>query len=192
MHVINEWQNLLDKNSGGHIHVISLNWEKVFDRIPHHRLLLKLRNCGIAGSLLDWFSCYLDNRVQRVVCGGQFSEAFTVPSGVVQGSVLGPLLFNIFVSDLPNCVTSNLIMYADDSTIYRYISSYLDECKLQDDLTSIVLWSVNNGMNLNVAKCKFMDVTLSSLWRLGMYNINNIPVENTDHIKMLGVYVAFN
>jgi ribonuclease P/MRP protein subunit RPP40 len=141
---------------------------------------------------LDLFSYYLDNRVQRVACGGQFSETLTVPSGVVQGSVLGPLLFNIFVSDLPNCVTSNLIMYADESNIYRHISSYEDECELQDDLTSIVLWSMNNGMSLNVSNCKFMDVTLSSFRRIGRYVINNVPVDHTDHIKMLSVYVAFN
>jgi ribonuclease P/MRP protein subunit RPP40 len=192
MQIINDWHILLDQNSGGHIHVISLDWEKAFDKIPHQRLLLKLRNNCISGPLLAWFSSYLKNRKQRVLCGGQFSDLFPVPSGVIQGSVLGRLLFNIFVSDLPSCVTSNLIMYADDSTIYRHIQSFDDERKLQEDLASIFLWSANNGMNLNVAKCMFMDVTLSSRRRFGKYEINNIPLEHADHIKMLGVYISFN
>jgi ribonuclease P/MRP protein subunit RPP40 len=192
MYTINEWQHLLDVNAGCHVHVISLDWEKAFDRIPHERLILKLRNFGIVGSLLKWFRCYLTNRKQRVGVGGEFSGLFDVPSGVVQSSVLGPLLFNIFVSDLSCSVSSKLIMYADDLTLYRLVKNFEDETNLQNDLNSIFLWSVNNGMSLNVNKCKFMDVTLSSLKRFGKYGINGIPLEHADHIKMLGVFVSFN
>jgi hypothetical protein len=156
---INKWQCTLDRNSGGHIHAISLDCEKAFDHIPHQRLLLKLRRAGINGSLHDWFASYLSNRKQRVLFDGEYSDEFDVPSGVVQGSVLGPLFFNIFISDLAHCVSSDLIMYADDSTLYRHIKSFQDEVLLQEDLNNIVLWSVNNGMKLNASKCTFIDVT---------------------------------
>jgi hypothetical protein len=85
MKTINDWHKSLD--SGGHIHVISLDWEKAFDKIPHQRLLLKLRNAGISGSIFEWFKCYLNNRKQRVLCSGTFSDTLDVPSGVIQGSV---------------------------------------------------------------------------------------------------------
>jgi ribonuclease P/MRP protein subunit RPP40 len=81
----------------------------------------------------------LKGRKKRVLFGGQFFDDFAVPSGVIQGSVLGPQLFNIFMSDLSNVVTSNLVLYADDSTLYRYIKSYEDEIVLQEDLNNIVL-----------------------------------------------------
>ena len=192
LYTINEWQKMLDKSSGGHIHAISLDWEKAFDRIPHSRLLLKLNNAGITGILLKWFNCYLSDRTQRVFVNGSQSKECKVPSGVIQGSVLGPLLFNIFVSDLPNCVDSKLIMYADDSTLYRQINSHDDELKLQEDLNNIMYWSSVNGMKLNAAKCSFMDVTLSNFRRYGRYSINNLPLAHTDHVKLLGLNISYN
>jgi hypothetical protein len=83
-------------------------------------------------------------------------------------------------------------MYADDSTLYRHIKTFEDDVKLQEDLSNILLRSVNNGMKLNAEKCKFMDVTLSFFRRYGKYNINGIPLENAEYVKMLGVYLSFN
>jgi hypothetical protein len=83
-------------------------------------------------------------------------------------------------------------MYATDSTLFRYINSFDDEIKLQDDLTNIILWSHNNGIKLNAIKCKFMDITLSSLRRFGKYYINGVAVVHANCIKMLGVYIPFN
>jgi hypothetical protein len=78
---------------------------------------------GIDGSLLNWLKCYPHDRKQQILCAGQVSRNLNVPSDVVQGSVFGLLLFNIFVSDLPNCVSSNQIVYADVSTLYIYIKT---------------------------------------------------------------------
>jgi hypothetical protein len=192
LETINNWQQIPDCNPGGHIHAISLDWEKAFDRIPHSRLLLKLRGAGFNGSLLQWFKCYLYQRKQRVIFGGQFSDEFDVPSGVIHGSVLGPLIFNLFISDLSNAVSSDLVLYADDSTLYRHISSFPDEIALQEDLNNIVVWSLNNGMSLNVKKCKFMDITLSSLRRFGRYTVNGNLLDHSDCIKLLGVYISFD
>jgi hypothetical protein len=83
-------------------------------------------------------------------------------------------------------------MYADDSTLYRHIKTFDDMLKLQEELSNILLWSVNNGMKLNPEKCRFMDVTLSSFRRYGIYNINGVPLGHAEHVKMLGVYVSFN
>jgi ribonuclease P/MRP protein subunit RPP40 len=144
--VINKWQRLLDSHPGGHIHAISIDWEKAFVLIPHSRLLLKLCKIGVNGVLLKWFKNYLTCRKQRVLLNGSISALHNVSSGVIQGSVLGPLLFNTFMTDLPTCVLSPLITYADDSTIYRYIDSYDDEVCLQQDLNNIQNWCIDNGM----------------------------------------------
>jgi ribonuclease P/MRP protein subunit RPP40 len=121
-----------------------------------------------------------------------FSKSYNVSSGVIQGSVLGPLLFNIFMSDLANCVSSPLIMYADDSTLYRVINDYNDEVLLQNDLNSIQLWCINNGMKINETKCVFMDVTLSKFRRFGRYFINDFAIPHAEYVKMLGVFIAFD
>jgi ribonuclease P/MRP protein subunit RPP40 len=189
LNTINEWQSIWDRNSGGHIYAIALDWEKAFDRVPHPRLLTKLRNASIDGVLHSWFTSYLKNRKQRVLFSGELSEIFNVPSGVKQGSALGPPLFNSFVADLANCVSSRLVMYADDSTLFRHIESFQDELDLQNDLSNIFLWSINNNMQLNIKKCLFMDVTLSSLRRVGRYCINEILIKHTDSIKLLGVHI---
>ena len=96
------------------------------------------------------------------------------------------------MSDLPNCVDSKLIMYADDSTLYRQINSHDDELKLQEDLNNIMYWSSVNGMKLNAAKCSFMDITLSNFRRFGRYSINNLPLAHTDHVKLLGLNISYN
>jgi ribonuclease P/MRP protein subunit RPP40 len=95
-----------------------------------------------------------------VKVNGTLSINCSVTSGVIQGSVLGPLLFNIFVADLPQCVNSPLVMFADDSTLYRNIQSFDDEIELQEDLENIEMWCSVNGMCLNVTKCLFMDIVL--------------------------------
>jgi hypothetical protein len=192
LHILDEWSKHLDTHSGGHVHVLSLDWEKAFDKFPHSRLILKLRKLGITGPLLSWFKCYLGKRSQRVLVNGTFSTWRDVPSGVIQGSVLGPLIFNIFMSDLGACVTSKLVMYADDSTLYRPIHDFSDELKLQEDLCNIEIWCKVNGMNLNVSKCTFMDISLSKFRRFGRYTVNNELVSHTDNIKLLGIYITHN
>ena len=161
----------------------------MFSYVYYFIIIIKI---GVRGTLYSWFRSYLANRKQRVLYNGCFSQYHDVPSGVIQGSVLGPLLFNIFMSDLPNCVSSPLIMYADDSTLFRHINSYDDEVQLQTDLDNIQLWCINNGMKMNANKCKFMDITLSKLRRFGRYTIDMNPVPHTDYIKLLGVFVAYD
>ena len=101
-----------------------------------------------------------------------------------------PLLFNIYMIDLPGCVNSKIVQYADDSTIYRAVKSPDDTKILQDDLTNIAVWCANNGMELNTDKCKVMDITFSSRSLTPHYSIGEQPLEYCEQEKLLGIYVT--
>ena len=100
------------------IRVIFCDISKAFDRVWHKGLLFKLRRMGITGSLLSWFRSYLGQRHQRVVLEGSYSDFLEVKAGVPQGSILGPLLFVIYINDIVNDIGSNIKLFADDTSLY--------------------------------------------------------------------------
>ncbi len=100
-----------------------MDFSKAFDRVPHARLLKKLEYVGVQGQTLKWIQSFLQGRTQRVVVDGVASEPSAVLSGVPQGTVLGPILFLIFINDLPDYVQSSTKLFADDLILYRKISS---------------------------------------------------------------------
>ena len=110
-----QWANTLHKQSSSH--VLFLDFSKVFDRVPHRRLLLKLDCIGVRGNLLRWIQAFLVSRRQRVVVDGCSSDWSPVSSGVSQGSILGPLLFLLYVNDIGAHLKSQIRLFADDCTI---------------------------------------------------------------------------
>ena len=117
--------------------LIILDFSKAFDRVPHERLLKKLDHYGIGDSTQGWIKAFLSNRTQQVIVEGATSDTVPVVSGVPQGTVIEPLLFLIFINDLPNCVQSRIRLFADDCILYRKIRSIKDTIILQDDLNKI-------------------------------------------------------
>lgn len=123
-----------------------LDFSKAFDRVPHRRLLAKLHHYGIRDNTLKLIEAFLTDRTQRVIVDGSTSEAAPVISGVPQGSVLGPILFLIFINDLPQRVSSKARLFADDYVVYREITSE-QKCRiLQDDLNKHAAWEKRWGM----------------------------------------------
>ena len=116
LEVLDEWTQVLEE--GGSIDVVYMDLMKAFDTVPHHRLLCKLEAYGIQGKVLAWIRSFLLGRRQRVVVSGQKSDWSAVSSGVPQGSVLGPILFLVYVNDLPTCVRSGTKLFADDTKLY--------------------------------------------------------------------------
>ena len=156
LHVLREIGELLDKRI--QTDIVYLDFAKAFDRVDHQLLLKKLNNFGVGGNLLEWFRSYLKDRRQRVVVHGKASQELPVLSGIPQGSILAPLLFLIYVNDLPQLTnTSSVALYADDTKCYRAIRSGEDVNCLQSDLR-IVESGVENGewilINRNVESSK--------------------------------------
>ena len=125
-----DWTNILNKGKG-QIDVILLDFSKTFDVVPHHRLLMILYMYGITGKTHRWIEDFLGNRTQEVVVNGSKSECGMVKSGVPQGTVLGPLLFLIYINDIESQNTSSIQPFADDCALYRPIYSESDSLSLQ-------------------------------------------------------------
>ena len=150
----NEITRLLD--SGKPVDVIYLDFAKAFDKVPHKRLLCKVKSHGISGQVLEWISVWLQNRQQRVTLNGKFSEWNEVISGVPQGSVLGPLLFLIFINDLDNGIVSKICKFADDTKLGGAVSNNEEISVLRNDLAKLCEWADTWQMKFNVDKCVVM------------------------------------
>lgn len=176
------------------VDVIYLDFSKAFDRVPHERLLIKLECLGIKGSLLSWFRSYLTGRRHRVIINGEKSTFLPVMSGVPQGSILGPLLFLIFINDMPSSISqgTSLPLFADDSKCFRLILGQDDGIKLQNDLTNLCKWASTWGMEFNVKKCKVLRIArIKSIFERDYY-LGNMKLERVEVEKDLGVLITHN
>ena len=150
--------NAVDNNKSAD--VFYLDFAKAFDKVPHQKLLLKMRSKGINGEVYAWISAWLSNRTQTVRVGESESTASAVKSGVPQGSVLGPPLFDVFIDDLDDCaeLLDILLKFADDTKGMKEITGIEDNEKLQQSLDKLVSWAEKWGMQYNIPKCKIMHV----------------------------------
>ena len=141
--------------------IIILDLSKAFDKVSHRCLKLKLEYYGIRYSFaMDFF--LPNQRTQRVVCSGHISPPIAIASGVPQSTVLGPLLFRIYINDLPDLITSSCSLFADDCLLYREIDTP-DDCKiLQNDLSKVESWANEWIMTFNTTKCEIIQITLKN------------------------------
>ncbi|CAB3387287.1 Hypothetical predicted protein [Cloeon dipterum] len=177
-------------SSGQHVHAVFLDWAKAFDRVPHQRLLSKLQHHGVDCEALRWLKNFLVGRSQFVRFGGARSEPCEVTSGEIQGSVLGPLLFNIYVSDLPAALKTNLVQYADDCTVFKVVSCQDDVDELQDDLALVDIWCTNNGMQLNAKKCVAMDISRARQPWTPQYTIGGVVLDYVCTQRLISVHIS--
>ena len=189
---VNNWQQTLDNCK--EICAIFFDLRKAFDSVPHSLLLNKMKSLGFDDHIMKWTFSYLCNRQQYVVLNGKQSSAKPVLSGVPQGSVLGPLLFLIYINDAVNEELdsgTHIILYADDILLYRTISSPADYGKLQVDIDILSSWITSNNLSLNIAKCKFL--VISRLRKNSIpvprLTLNSHPMERVSSYKYLGVTI---
>ena len=137
-----------------------LDISKAFDKVYHEGLLYKLRQLGIEGKLLQWIKSYLTGRQQRVVLNGASSEYKCTNAGVPQGSILGPLLFLVFINDIVLNINSKIYIFADDTSIMRQITNPITDFEiLNQDLTTLNNWAMRWRVNFNAAKTEYMIFT---------------------------------
>jgi Reverse transcriptase (RNA-dependent DNA polymerase) len=167
--------------------VIYMDFSKAFDRLDHGILLQKLSTFGLSHQLLQLFVSYLQNRQQYVFYKGFKSVEYTATSGVPQGSILGPLLFNVFINDIIDVIDVNCLLYADDLKIFTYISS-VDDCeKLSLSLMNVQKWCTENRLYLNITKCQVMSFSLKPNLLFYDYKIDETILHRPDIFVDLGV-----
>ncbi|XP_055643865.1 uncharacterized protein LOC129780031 [Toxorhynchites rutilus septentrionalis] len=166
---------------------IYFDFSKAFDKVPHGLAIRKLNHLGLPSWITEWLSSYLAGREAFVKIGNARSRMYSIPSGVPQGSILGPLIFILFVNDLTGCLKSGKLLYADDLKMYRTIHSVLDCCALQADIDELTRWCSANGMQLNITKCKSTTFTRCQTSISFNYKIASNNVERVNCIRDLGV-----
>ena len=186
----NDLHRTLEEN--GQVDLILLDFSKAFDKVPHSLLLHKLKNYGIDTAAVSWITAFLDGRTQEVLVEGQTSASSDVTSGVPQGSVLGPLLFLLFINDMPNYVSkdSTVRLFADDAVIYREIKTEQDSALLQQDLNSLLKWERDWGMSFHPSKCNVLRVTRRKKIVESKYSIRGHALELVDSAKYLGIILS--
>ena len=181
--------SMLDENEP--VDIVYLDFSRAFDKVSHSKLIQKLNNHGIKGKIQEWIKSWLRDRLQYVEINGKRSETGEVKSGVPQGSVLGPLLFIIFINDLEYSVVLNILRkFADDTKGASKVKSEEDVSNFQKALDSLVEWSKDWGMHFNTSKCKIMHCGKNN--RKADYYMEGVKLNSVDSERDIGVYISSN
>ena len=172
---------------GKPVDVIYLDFQKAFDKVPHERLLNKLKAHGISGRILKWIGEWLKGRQQRVVLNGRVSSWLFVTSGVPQGSILGPLLFLIYINDIDSGIVNKLLKFADDTKLVGTVSSEVEIEQLRSDIKRLYDWSVDWQMLFNSDKCKTLHIGYANA--ITDYFLGDVVVKTVKEEKDLGIII---
>ena len=184
---LDDWTKSIDE--GLKLDAIYFDISKAFDTVNHNLLLIKLRSTGISGNLLKWLHMYVVGRQFQVRVNRSFSKWMEIDNGVPQGSILGPLLFLIFINDLPNHIDANITLFADDAKIWGMANNVQERMKLQKAVDTFQTWATSNGLRLNEKKCKVVHLNHNDEFP---YTINTNPIESSKLERDLGTLVASN
>ena len=186
---LNATTKLLDE--GKNFDVLYCDFSKAFDKVCHKRLLVKLKEAGVGGKVLEWIKDWLKGRKQRVRVEEEYSDWIDVLSSVVQGSVLGGILFDLFIDDIDIAALEALVWkFADDTKAVKVIESEEDCKRMQVIIDSLGAWAKKWGMAFNVKKCKVLHVGRTN--PKYQYFLNGEKVEAVKEEKDLGVYIEDN
>ena len=177
-------------SKGKQTDLVLLDFSKAFDKVNHSKLLWKLHQYGIRGHALAWIRAFLGNRSQTVVLEGEESGSVPVTSGVPQGSVLGPILFLVYINDLPDELSSQVRLFADDTAVYLTIGGAEDGKVLQTDLDRLSVWEDRWDMEFNPSKCQVVRVTSSRTLFNIAYTLHGQVLEVVTSAKYLGVDIS--
>ena len=177
---------------GKSVDVIYLDFAKAFDKVPTERLIKKVAAHGIVGRMAGWLKAWLTQRKQRVTVNGKKSGWRDVLSGMPQGSVLGPVLFVLFINDLDGAATAKQLLkkFADDTKLAQVIEGPRDSEELQESLDRLCKWATKWGMSFNVAKCHVMHIGRHN--QRNVYKMDGVALATTETERDIGVLISSN
>lgn len=188
LEVLNNFSSMIENKDC--IDVIYLDFSKAFDTVPHQRLITKLKSYGIDGNILNWIADFLSNRSQRVRVNQSHSDFKPVTSGIPQGSILGPLLFIIFINDLPEGLSSLCEIFADDTKLFN---SHKKSKIMQQDLLTLTKWSNVWQINFNISKCSVLHIGVKNEKHKYYLDKDMLKeLKTTEHEKDVGVIFSPN
>ena len=188
-----EWFQLMDRKLD--VMCVFFDYKKAFDSVPHRRLMERLLHIGVQPLILSWLCSYLSNRQQYVRVNGENSRSTVVRSGVPQGSVLGPLLFLLYINDITNLhlfKNAKLTLYADDMLLYKPITCSTSYDEIQQDVNQLSQWSDENMLSFNTNKCKCLLLSNKSNRDPPPIILNSEVLESVQQYKYLGVILSRN
>ena len=176
--------------SGKQSDLILLDFSKAFDEVNHLKLLYKLQVHGVQGKTLGWIESFLIGRTQCVVLDGDTSTELAVSSGVPQGSVLGPILFLLYINDLPDNIQSNVRLFSDDTAVYLAVQGQEDTDIIQNDINILQKWEKAWDMAFNPSKCQVVHISRSRKPIKNKYTMHGQVLDSIDHARYLGVDIS--
>ena len=175
------------------VDAIFLDFSKAFDRVPHGRLISKLSSYNLDDKVIAWIKSFVSHREQRVVLDGELSDPVDVTSGVPQGSVLGPLLFLLYINDISDQMRCQVRLFADDCVLYSMVdTNQASSEEIRHGLTKVVEWCDKWLMKLNVKKCAAMRISRKKDIVTPSYNIRGDQIDVVNEYKYLGVKMTKN
>ena len=174
---------------GDQTDIILLDFAKAFDKVPHDRLLHKIEFYGVRQNTLEWIKQFLTNRTQSVILENHKLDPLDVVSGVPQGTVMGPLLFLVYINDLPEATSSSARPFADDCLLFRRIRKIQDAVDLQNDLSSLEEWERKWQMCFHPEKCIVIRVPGKRQFHQTSYTLHRHTLDVVDSGKYLGVTI---
>ena len=166
--------------SGKHTDLILLDFSKAF-KVNHLKLLYRLQVHSVQGKTLGWIESFLVGRTQCVVLDGEASSELSFSSGVLQGSVLGPILFLLYVSDLLDHIHSQVRLFADNTAMYLVVQGQEESATLQNDLNKLQEWEQLWDMEFNLSKCQVLHIARSQKPIHRNYTMHGQVLGSVDH-----------
>lgn len=176
------------------IDVLYTDFSKAFDKVDHALLLNKMFELNFDHGLIKWVASYLYNRIMKVTVNNSFSKIYKMNTGVPAGSILGPILFLIYINDLPSIFENSchVLMFADDCKLIMKIKSMIDAIKFQTEIDKLQNWCEDNKLEINCSKCAILTLTKLDRTITKAYTMNNVIVNRVNVYRDLGIMIDKN